>query len=443
MVAALACAVTAVALVLGSPRAAASVLPEPSSGTHIYTLEPLDYNIFPVMKTLFRGACAKAGPGCTAVWTPAALDPSHLRGVIGEVGPISIGAGSLDKTLRTDGDKRVVVFGYSQGAQVAAFWLRNLGENASSYAPAASTSFVFVGNPENTYSAPWLPKTPTDSGYAVTEIWRQYDGWADWPTHVNLLAYANAIAGMMYVHPIAYVDADPDDPANVTWTIGNTTYVMIPSEDLPLLQPLRVMGLGAVADALNGPLKKIVDGAYDHPQTKAEADAVSGSSAASSTEAAGEARWDATESTDSRSARDDGSAHASDAQVPDTSSATEVPPVVTPTSTAPQTAATPSVPAPTSPSVPDNSAPSVPDNSAPSVPDSSAPSVPDNSAGDTATPDGPTVQAPTNTTPQAGAADASATDTAKAGASESVAPKAISPGGTGAATATGASTSAG
>ena len=265
-----ACSMVSLALFSGSPRATAAVLPAPSSDTSIYTLEPLDYNLFPVMKTLLRGACLKAGPNCTKIWTPAALDPSHLRGVIGEVGPISIGAFALDAAFRSDGDKNVVVLGYSQGGQVAAFWLRNLSQNASSYAPPSTTSFLLVGNPENTYSPPWLPKTPTDTGYQVTELWRQYDGWADWPTHFNLIAYANAIAGMLYVHPFAYVDADPDDPNNVRWTDGNTTYVMIPSHDLPLLQPLRFIGLGFVADALNDPLKKIVDSAYDHPQSASD-----------------------------------------------------------------------------------------------------------------------------------------------------------------------------
>ena len=128
------------------------------------------------MKTLLRGACLKAEPNCTKIWTPAALDPSHLRGVLGEVGPISIGAFALDAAFRSDGDKNVVVLGYSQGGQVAAFWLRNLSQNASSYAPPSTTSFLLVGNPENTYSPPWLPKTPTDTGYQVTELWRQYDG---------------------------------------------------------------------------------------------------------------------------------------------------------------------------------------------------------------------------------------------------------------------------
>ena len=47
------------------------------------------------------------------------------------------------------------------------------------------------------------------------------------------------------------------------WIDGNTTYVLIRSQNIPLLQPLRNIGLDALADALNDPLKRIIDSAYD------------------------------------------------------------------------------------------------------------------------------------------------------------------------------------
>lgn len=256
--------------------ARASVFPSSGSGTEIYTIEPLDFNLIDAMAMLFQGRCSAAGAECRQVPTSASPDPSHLFGVPGEFGPISLGADSLDATLRANGADAhhpILVFAYSQGAQVAGFWLRNLSADADSYAPPATTSFLLVGDPENTYGPWWLPKVPTTTPYHVTEFWKEYDGWADWPSDPNPLAVANAIAGMMFIHPTAYFSMNPDDPNDITWTDGNMTYVMAPTADLPLLDPLRWLGLTSVADELNAQWKPIVDSAYTRPSTQAAANA--------------------------------------------------------------------------------------------------------------------------------------------------------------------------
>ncbi|OPX14659.1 PE-PPE domain-containing protein [Gordonia sp. i37] len=259
--------------------ARASVFPSSGSGTEIYTIEPLDFNLIDAMAMLFQGRCSAAGAECRQVPTSASPDPSHLFGFPGEFGPISLGADSLDATLRANGadiadaHHPILVFAYSQGAQVAGFWLRNLSADADSYAPPATTSFLLVGDPENTYGPWWLPKVPTTTPYHVTEFWKEYDGWADWPSDPNPLAVANAIAGMMFIHPTAYFSMNPDDPNDITWTDGNMTYVMAPTADLPLLDPLRWLGLTSVADELNAQWKPIVDSAYTRPSTQAAANA--------------------------------------------------------------------------------------------------------------------------------------------------------------------------
>lgn len=256
--------------------ARASVFPSSGSGTEIYTIEPLDFNLIDAMAMLFQGRCSAAGAECRQVPTSASPDPSHLFGVPGEFGPISLGADSLDATLRANGADAhhpILVFAYSQGAQVAGFWLRNLSADADSYAPPATTSFLLVGDPENTYGPWWLPKVPTTTPYHVTEFWKEYDGWADWPSDPNPLAVANAIAGMMFIHPTAYFSMNPDDPNDIIWTDGNMTYVMAPTADLPLLDPLRWLGLTSVADELNAQWKPIVDSAYTRPSTQAAANA--------------------------------------------------------------------------------------------------------------------------------------------------------------------------
>jgi diacyltrehalose acyltransferase len=277
-------AVLVAAAPLSAPIANAVDVFPPAAGTTVYTLEPLDYNLYPAMRQVFNGACADAGVDCVKVPTPASLDPTHVKGVIGERGSIAKGAESLDATLRGDGDDTAsLIFGYSQGGQVAGFWLRNYSADAASYANKDDTSFLLIGDPENTYGVPWAPKVPTDTGYQVTELWVQYDGWADWPTRPNLLAVANAVYGQLFVHPTAYNSVDPNSPDNIHWTDGDMTYVMVPTDDVPILTPLRKIGLGSLADKLNDSVKKQIEAAYDRPSTQAEADALSAANAAKST----------------------------------------------------------------------------------------------------------------------------------------------------------------
>jgi hypothetical protein len=256
---------TAATLTITAPHADAAT---------VYTLEPLDYNISDQTPNTLQGAMCRGEYQCVKVEYPAALDPTHKDGVFGENGSISKGAAALNELLTHDpADK--VGFGYSQGAQAIGFWLRN-------YAPTTTVSrdntrFLLIGDPENTYGVPWSPKVPTDTGFDVTELWVQYDGWADWPDRPNPVAVANAIYGMLFVHPVAYEDLDIDDPSIVTWTANGITYRMRPTPELPILDPLRRTGFGWLADALNEPLAEQVEEAYDRPTTQQEADAQFGS----------------------------------------------------------------------------------------------------------------------------------------------------------------------
>lgn len=260
----------AAALIIGGGAIAGSA---DAAAATAYTVEPLNLNLVESTPNLFGGAVCEVYD-CERVPTAASLDLSHRDGVFGEDGPISTGAATLDDRLVADGGEKLV-FGFSQGAQIAGFWLRNYAP--TSVVDPATTSFLLVGDPENTYGVPWAPKVPTESGFAVTELWSQYDGWADWPARFGLLAAANAVAGMFLVHPTVYdaMDLAAEAAAGdlVTWHDGTMTYTMVRNDRLPLLTPLRWVGLGAVADALDAPLREQIEMSYDRPTSQEQADA--------------------------------------------------------------------------------------------------------------------------------------------------------------------------
>ncbi|WP_235065530.1 PE-PPE domain-containing protein [Mycolicibacterium iranicum] len=171
---------------------------------------------------------------------------------------------TLNQALRDGTTGKQIVFAYSQGARVAGRWLT---ENAGTEgAPTAQDlSFVLMGNPSRKYGGSdrdWETTFP-ETDYRVIDVSQQYDMASDFPDNpFNLLALLNANAGFFFTHQ-DYETVDIYDEANYVWVEGNTTYVFVPTENLPLLKPLRWVGLGFLADALNAPLKEIVEQAYD------------------------------------------------------------------------------------------------------------------------------------------------------------------------------------
>ncbi|MGE2735131.1 PE-PPE domain-containing protein [Mycolicibacterium vaccae] len=196
-----------------------------------------------------KGAVCAAPNSCRPVTYPRFYYPS--------------GADPLNAAINaTDGLK--VVYGYSQGGQVISAWMRKYANSAG--APAADELvFVIVGNgdrPRGGSNAASGFATPATQ-YKVIDIARQYDFAADFPDNPwNLLALANAMAGFSSVHT-DYENVDLNDPDNIVWTEGNTTYVFVPTKNLPLLNPLRALGLHDLANRLNGPLKEIVERGYN------------------------------------------------------------------------------------------------------------------------------------------------------------------------------------
>lgn len=219
------------------------------------SLGSLDWDMADMLQ---GGFCSQAsGNTCDEV--------EYLSGVpnIGE----SSGLWALRAALATTAPPTMVV-GFSQGAMIATEWMLEYGETAWAPTPA-DLSFVLMANPQRKYGGvrpvyDIEDPTPADNAYRVLDIAMEYDGAADVPDNLfNLLAVANAIAGFQHIHIDGYDDVDLDTSEKLVWIDGNTTYVLIRSQNIPLLQPLRNIGLDALADALNDPLKRIIDSAYD------------------------------------------------------------------------------------------------------------------------------------------------------------------------------------
>ncbi|NKZ15049.1 PE-PPE domain-containing protein [Mycolicibacterium septicum DSM 44393] len=204
--------------------------------------------------------------------TDISFDTSVARGVL-----------SLNNAvLSTPGEK--VVVGYSQSANIATREKRNLAELRAQGATVPSPdelSFVFVANPNRPnggilarFEGLYIPilgvsfdgATPDDE-YETIDVARQYDLIADFPKYpLNLLADLNALMGYVYLHPnYGSSVVDLDDPSTYdSYTSGNTTYYLVHTEHLPLLQPFRDIGIPApVIDLVEPTLRVLIELAYD------------------------------------------------------------------------------------------------------------------------------------------------------------------------------------
>ena len=204
---------------------------------------------------------------------PVAMDYSISQGVDTLHGQI----------MSTPGEKMAV--GISQGALVIAYEKQRLMALSPEDRPAGDElTFVAFGDPSNPGGLMrWMPKgvplpilgvTPVEAPetpYDTVYVTREYDGFADLPDRpLHLVATVNAVMGIVYVHArpdYASVDLSTVPERNVTETTnslgGKTTSYLVPTAKLPLVQPLRDLGVPEhVVAAIEQQLKLIVDAGY-------------------------------------------------------------------------------------------------------------------------------------------------------------------------------------
>jgi hypothetical protein len=195
------------------------------------------------------------------------------------------------KTQLADGH-HVVVWGTSQSATVETLEMRHLASLPPDEQPSPDQlAFVNYGDPNlpnggmlDRFDAPGVPDnltlpslgitfngpTPADTPYPTVIYTGEYDGFADFPRYpLNLLADLNALIGIPFVH-----DHGSSKPASLIDTAfqletspgydGDTTYYLVPTPDLPLLEPLRAVPVvgNPLADLLQPDLTVLVNLGY-------------------------------------------------------------------------------------------------------------------------------------------------------------------------------------
>ena len=175
-----------------------------------------------------------------------------------------------------------IVEGYSQSASIAVLEKEDLA--AAGQHP--DVTFLLLGNPNQpdgglverfvgldipAIGSAFNGAMPVDTGVSTIDITNQYDGFADFPQFpINPIADLNALLGIAYEHG-AYGGGifpeelpfmwPPDLPASaglegpyaseyvlgstqiVQQIDGDTTFYFVPTTDLPLLDPLRSLGV--------------------------------------------------------------------------------------------------------------------------------------------------------------------------------------------------------
>jgi len=175
----------------------------------------------------------------------------------------------------------VDVFGISQGAVIASLEMEQLEATD----PSASATFVLTGdlmNPNggilerfagldlSSLGIDFYGATPADD-FTTTIYTLEYDGYADFPRYpLDILSDLNAIEGIYVVHG-EYFDLTTADLATAvelpTSGATDTTYYLIPVNDLPLLDPVRDIPIigNPIADLLQPDLTYLVNLGYGDP----------------------------------------------------------------------------------------------------------------------------------------------------------------------------------
>ena len=237
------------------------------------------------------------------------------------IGPITYGqsvadgvtdlGAALQSQLANHPEEQVVIFGYSQSGDIITKTLRNFASDPGSAPSTGQVSFVVAGDTNRPnggilarFPGVHIPglnigfdgAAPLDTGFHTTDIAFEYDPVADFPEYpIDVLADLNSLAGALGVHatypnpylpipagvpffptalPDGYTPAElqqvMSEPAN-RQIDGDTTYITVPTKNLPLLQPLLDIGadthtsfvIKPVVDLVQPTLRVLVDLGYD------------------------------------------------------------------------------------------------------------------------------------------------------------------------------------
>jgi hypothetical protein len=223
-------------------------------------------------------------PGYTPVglYTPEQFWP--VTGLTSETFGQSVrqGVALLNNAIMTKiaaGD-HVIVFGYSQSATIATIEMRHLDALPASVRPSTSMlKFVLLGDPNSPnggilerFHGLYIPglnvhfdgATPPNTPYHTVIYSIQYDPIADFPQYpIDLPADLNALLGYFYLHG-TYPNLTAAQLATaIQEHFGATTYYLIPTQNLPLLDPLRQLGVPSpIIDLIQPFLRAIIDLGY-------------------------------------------------------------------------------------------------------------------------------------------------------------------------------------
>ena len=211
-----------------------------------------------------RGTTAKqfGGEFCRPTCVTVSSMPTSVR----------LQAAKLDAAVMA-APGQVTVVAYSLSAASAenniADWMRH----PESAPDPARVLIVKVGNPYNRYGgtqrntrAAQEVNVAAPSPYREFEIVNQYDSVADRPARWGWYSQQE----LSLSRHLGYEDIDINDPVNLVYRDGNTTYMLVPAKDLRQLRGLRFLrDIGLVSeeryDEIDADRRAKIEADYDRP----------------------------------------------------------------------------------------------------------------------------------------------------------------------------------
>lgn len=231
------------------------------------------------IQRLLGGVFAE-GRTVAPIWTPQQFWP--VLGPMTLHESTTVGRDNVVAWFELNEDDDMVLVTISQGAVVVSRSIAHWNDNpATAPSPDHLKLIVLLANPMRPNGGvlarfPGLSVFgitgfgPTEqSAYQVIDAANAYDLYATAPLYLNnLLSWANALAGVAFPYnggnSIHGQDPDFNNPdLEVHKEVhNNTTYYTVFQKNLPILEPLRMAGLGALADAIQPLVKVWVDAGY-------------------------------------------------------------------------------------------------------------------------------------------------------------------------------------